>query len=54
MVSLAEDVRVNAIAPERLRRLLGELEAAGRRNAYNIGGPLDTCDGPVRTLGVRG
>jgi hypothetical protein len=37
LVGLAADARISAIKPGELRRLLDELEASGRRNAYNIG-----------------
>jgi hypothetical protein len=52
--SLAADARVNAITPpEKLRRLLGELEASGRRNAYNIGDYRDPFVARLRALGIE-
>jgi hypothetical protein len=53
VVALAADARVNAITPEKLRRLLGELEASGRRNAHNIGDYHDPFVARLRTLGIE-
>jgi hypothetical protein len=53
VVALAADARVNAITPEKLRRLLGELEAGGRRNVHNIGDYHDPFVARLRTLGIE-
>ena len=51
LVGLAADARISAIKPGELRRLLDELEANGRRNAYNVG---DYHDPFVVRLGALG
>jgi hypothetical protein len=50
-VGLAAGARVNAIKPDELRRLLGELEASGRRSAHGMG---DLRDPFVMRLGALG
>ena len=53
LVGLAANARVNAIKPEKLRRLLSDLEATGRRNAYNNGDYHDPFVARLRALGVE-
>jgi hypothetical protein len=53
LVGLAAGARVNAIRPDDLRRLLGELEASGRRDAYNIGDYHDPFIARLRALGIE-
>jgi hypothetical protein len=51
LVGLAADARVNAIKPEKLRRLLSDLEATGRGSAHNIGDYHDPSVVRLRALG---
>jgi hypothetical protein len=53
LVGLAATARVNAIRPDDLRRLLGELEASGRRDAHNLGDYRDPFVGRLRALGIE-
>jgi hypothetical protein len=53
VVALAAAARVNAITPEKLRRILGELQANGRRNAYNIGDYHDPSVARLPALGIE-
>jgi hypothetical protein len=53
MVRLAAGARVNAIKPDKLRRLLSELEANGRRRVQNIGDPRDPFVTQLRALGIE-
>jgi hypothetical protein len=53
LVGLAAGVRVGAIRPDDLRRLLGELEAGGRRNAHDIGDYRDRFVARLRALGIE-
>jgi hypothetical protein len=53
LVGLAATARVNAITPGDLRRLLGEMEASGRRSAHNIGDYQDPFVARLRALGIE-
>jgi hypothetical protein len=53
LVGLAADARVRAITPDELRRLLGDLEAAGRRSAQNIGDYRDPFVARLGALGIE-
>jgi hypothetical protein len=53
LVGLAADARISAIKPGELRRLLDELEASGRRNAYNIGDYHDPFVARLGALGIE-
>jgi hypothetical protein len=53
LVGLAAGARVSAIKPGELRRLLGELEASGRRNAYSIGDYHDPFVARLGALGIE-
>jgi hypothetical protein len=53
LVGLAATARVNAIRPDDLRRLLGELEASGRYNAHNIGDYRDPFVARLQALGIE-
>lgn len=53
LVGLAAGARVSAIKPGELRRLLGELEASGRRYAYDIGDYHDPFVARVGALGIE-
>jgi hypothetical protein len=52
-VGLAAGARVNAIKPDELRRLLGELEASGRRSAHGMGDLRDPFVMRLGTLGIE-
>jgi hypothetical protein len=52
-VGLAAGARVNAISPNDLRRLLGGLEASGRRRAVDMGSYRDPFVARLRELGVE-
>jgi hypothetical protein len=53
LVGLAANARVNAIKPNDLRRLLGELEVSGRRSAHNIGDYHDPFVARLGALGIE-
>lgn len=53
LVGLAAGARVNAIRPDDLRRLLGELEAIGRHSAHNIGDYHDPFVARLGALGIE-
>jgi hypothetical protein len=53
LVGLAATARVNAIRPDDLRRLLGELEASGRRDAHDLGDYRDPFVARLRALGIE-
>jgi hypothetical protein len=53
LVGLAVGARVSAIRPDDLRRLLGELEASGRRNAHDLGDYRDPFVARLRAFGVE-
>jgi hypothetical protein len=53
LVGLAAGARVSAIRPDHLRRLLGEVEASGRRSAHNIGDHRDPFVARLRALGIE-
>jgi hypothetical protein len=53
LVGLAAGARVSAIRPGELRRLLGDLQANGRRSAHNIGDHHDPFVAWLRTLGIE-
>jgi hypothetical protein len=53
LVGLAATAQVNAIRSDDLRRLLGELEASGRRSAHNIGDFHDPFVPRLRALGIE-
>lgn len=53
LVGLAAGARVNTIRPDDLRRLLGELEASGRRDAHNMGDYRDPFVARLRALGIE-
>jgi hypothetical protein len=53
LVGLAATARVNAIRPDNLRRLLGELEANGRRDAHDLGDYRDPFVAQLRALGIE-
>jgi hypothetical protein len=53
LVGLTARARVNTIKPEKLRRLLSELEASGRRQAQDIGDPHDPFVAQLGALGIE-
>jgi hypothetical protein len=53
LVVLAATARVNAIRPDDLRRLLGELEASGRRDAHDLGDYRDPFVTRLRALWIE-
>lgn len=53
LVGLAADARVNTIKPEKLRRVLSDLEASGRRSAHSIGDYHDPFVARLRALGIE-
>ncbi len=53
LVGLAPGARVSAIRPDDLRRLLGELEASGRRHAHDLGDYRDPFVARLRALGIE-
>jgi hypothetical protein len=53
LVGLAATARLNAIRPDDLRRLLGELEANGRRDAHDLGDYRDPFVARLRALGIE-
>jgi hypothetical protein len=53
LVELAAGAQVSAIRRPELRRLLGDLEAGGRRSAHDLGDYRDPFVGRLRALGIE-